>query len=358
MSTSPEITNTIIETETQSFNSVGMIDGSGVVVCIESENQYSNTGFPLLKAGAFVPDAAHRNRFTVVDSIRSGSPQSPATLYRASDRQSGELVVLKIFTENDETTSARVDREFFLHEHLGDEPGIVPFVSKGELAYRGSTYRYLAMKYMDEGTLRVVEQGNVAALGQLYANLGASALGLRALNERGFVHRDAKPENIMIANGPEGRVACVGDLGIVAEAHDVRPGSAFRKLSGSVEIGIRPKPQADQAYGSVPIIAPEYLLEGKLSAESDHYAFYATAYIAATGRWPLQPTNKKPGEVTLNDQIASFHEGIEPVRPHLINSAISGKVSEIIMRGLVDDPATRAVPEDLTTHREVVALAA
>ncbi|MFD3570690.1 Stk1 family PASTA domain-containing Ser/Thr kinase [Streptomyces sp. NPDC058667] len=186
-----------------------------------------------------------------------------ATVYRAVDTRLDRVLALKVMHPALATDAAFVER--FIREAKSvarlAHPNVVGVFDQGA----EGAYVYLAMEYVDGCTLRDVlrERGALApraALDILEPMLAA----LGAAHRAGFVHRDMKPENVLI--GDDGRVK-VADFGLVRTV-----GSATA-TTGSV-------------LGTVSYLAPEQIEHGTADTRADVYACGVVLYEMLTGGRP------------------------------------------------------------------------
>ncbi len=200
-------------------------------------------------------------RYRVEGRIAAGGM---ATVYRAVDTRLDRVLALKVMHPSLAVDGAFVDR--FIREAKSvarlSHPNVVGVFDQGT----DGTYVYLAMEYVAGCTLRDVlrERGALqprAALDILEPILAA----LGAAHRAGLVHRDMKPENVLI--GDDGRVK-VADFGLV-RAVDTHTTAS----TGSV-------------LGTVSYLAPEQMEHGTADARVDVYACGVVLYEMLTGSKP------------------------------------------------------------------------
>ncbi|MFF2728624.1 Stk1 family PASTA domain-containing Ser/Thr kinase [Streptomyces sp. NPDC058008] len=186
-----------------------------------------------------------------------------ATVYRAVDTRLDRVLALKVMHPALATDAAFVER--FIREAKSvarlAHPNVVGVFDQGAQG----AYVYLAMEYVAGCTLRDVlrERGALqprAALDILEPVLAA----LGAAHRAGFVHRDMKPENVLI--GDDGRVK-VADFGLV------RAVGTATDTTGSL-------------LGTVSYLAPEQIEQGTADTRSDVYACGVVLYEMLTGGKP------------------------------------------------------------------------
>ncbi len=149
-----------------------------------------------------------------------------------------------------------------------DHPNIVPIYSAGEEA--GSLY--LTMRYVDGPNLgSVVADGGPLEPARVGALVSQIAAGLDAAHMRGLIHRDVKPENILVASSGAREHAYITDFGIAK--------SYGYSDAASTGTGI--------AVGTPAYMAPEQAMGNDVSPASDVYALGALAFFLLTGRPPF-----------------------------------------------------------------------
>ncbi|MEU1073693.1 MULTISPECIES: Stk1 family PASTA domain-containing Ser/Thr kinase [unclassified Streptomyces] len=204
-----------------------------------------------------------------------------ATVYRAVDTRLDRVLALKVMHPALAADGSFVER--FIREAKSvarlAHPNVVGVFDQGT----DGGYVYLAMEYVAGCTLRDVlrERGALqprAALDILEPVLAA----LGAAHRAGFVHRDMKPENVLI--GDDGRVK-VADFGLV------RAVDAVTSTTGSV-------------LGTVSYLAPEQIEHGTADTRADVYACGVVLYEMLTGAKPHS------GENAAQILYAHLHEGV------------------------------------------------
>jgi tetratricopeptide (TPR) repeat protein/tRNA A-37 threonylcarbamoyl transferase component Bud32 len=194
---------------------------------------------------------------------------------------------------------------------------VVATLGVGDAVVDGTRLHFLAMELVLGRTLRALLAELVRVPDQLCRHIGREvALGLAAIHAAGAVHRDLKPDNVLITQED---VVKVMDLGVV------RLGDEFTRLS-----------QPGAFVGSFHYAAPEQLkLEGgrRVDHRIDLHALGLVLYELSTGRHPFGD-----GDVNrLMRRVASQR----PRRPSELNTQVSVFLEEVVMRLLEKSPDDR-----------------
>ncbi|KUL37840.1 serine/threonine protein kinase [Streptomyces sp. NRRL F-4489] len=250
-------------------------------------------------------------RYRVEGRIAAGGM---ATVYRAVDTRLDRVLALKVMHPSLAVDGAFVDR--FIREAKSvarlSHPNVVGVFDQGT----DGTYVYLAMEYVAGCTLRDVlrERGALrprAALDILEPILAA----LGAAHRAGLVHRDMKPENVLI--GDDGRVK-VADFGLV-RAVDTHTTSS----TGSV-------------LGTVSYLAPEQMEHGTADARVDVYACGVVLYEMLTGGKP------HTGGSAAQILYSHLHDDITP--PSELVPGLAPELDALVAAAAARDPEER--PQD------------
>jgi serine/threonine protein kinase len=203
-------------------------------------------------------------------------------------------------------------------------PNIVQVYDAGEAEFNGRETSYIVMEYVPGGDLKglIDEKGRLP--GPELARLGEEiCAGLAHAHERGVIHRDIKPHNILLDE--KGHVK-VTDFGI-ARALDTTQATRTGSFLGTA------------LYSS-----PEQLQGQKVTPKSDLYSLGATLYQGAAGEPPF--IGQSPIE------IASQHVSKTPTPPHERGAEVSGNLEALILSCLAKDPGDRPTAEDARSGLE------
>lgn len=234
-----------------------------------------------------------------------------ATVYRAVDTRLDRVLAVKVMHPALATDAAFVDR--FIREAKSvarlDHPNVVGVFDQGT----DGTYVYLAMEYVAGCTLRDVLRERGALQPRIALDVVEPMLAaLGAAHLAGLVHRDVKPENVLI--GDDGRVK-VADFGLV-RAVDTATNSS-----------------TDAVLGTVSYLAPEQIEHGTADTRADVYACGVVLYEMLTGGKPH--AGSTPAQV-LYQQL---HKDVPP--PSASVPGLAPELDDLVARATARDPEQR-----------------
>ena len=186
-------------------------------------------------------------------------------VYRALDRLSGVPVAIKVMTARGEHEE-RFAQEVRVLAELS-HPAIVRYVAHGETSIGQP---YLAMEWLEGEDLAQRLEVSRLTVSESLDVARRVAEGLAAAHERGVVHRDVKPSNVLLVTGQPARAKLL-DFGIV------------RELSGMASTA-RPMTRTGAVVGTVGYMSPEQAIgEKKLDARTDVFALGCVLFECLTG---------------------------------------------------------------------------
>ena len=233
-------------------------------------------------------------------------------LYVAHDTQLHRRVALKLMRPlfADEAGKARLLREAQAMARLS-HPNVVNVYDLGEVEGR----LFVAMELIEGGTLRDWLR-TPRPWREVLDVFRAAGEGLAAAHRAGVVHRDFKPENVLV--GPDKRPR-VGDFGLARP--DDAPAAVAVLATGAVEIT-----QAGAMLGTPAYMSPEQLMRRPADARSDQYSFCVALYEALYGRRPFEGS-------TVEEMRARVHGGVLR-KPVVRDLALPDAVWNALARGL------------------------
>lgn len=257
-------------------------------------------------------------RYEILDIVGKGGM---GVVYRAHDRKLDETVALKLLR------SEVVARDPSLLERFKQEIKLARRITHRNVLRThdfGDTdgVPYISMEYHEGITLKEL----VRSRGALPLGIGLSVAkqicqGLEAAHETGVVHRDIKPQNILIV--PETGQVKIMDFGIARV-------SAMGEAATADPAGIT---LAGTMMGTPDYMPPEQV-EGKpADFRSDIYSLGVVLFEAFTGRLPFS------GDSPLAIVMAQVHT--QPPRPRSLNPRLPEELERIVLRCLEKDPGRR-----------------
>jgi hypothetical protein len=234
--------------------------GCGLLIDVAQEEPLAKVACP--ECGEkFRVERAFDN-FALLETLGVGGMGS---VYKARDTRLNRFVALKLLRPElsaDPAEIARLEQEARATAAVND-PHVIQVFSSGT----DHGQFYLVMELVDQGSLddRMAEQGRVSEAQVLDAGIQV-ARGLRAAHEKGLIHRDVKPGNILFADET---TAKIGDFGLAV--------AAGQNAEAQNEI-----------WGTPYYVAPERLNNEPEDFRSDLYSLGATLYHALAGRPPFE----------------------------------------------------------------------
>ncbi|MEZ4382402.1 MAG: serine/threonine-protein kinase [Nannocystaceae bacterium] len=216
---------------------------------------------------------------------------------------------------------ARIHREAQALAKLS-HPNVVQIYEVGE--HRGQVF--LAMEFVDGAPLSTWQAAPERSLSALFEAYCQAAEGLRAAHEAGLVHRDFKPENVLVGN--DGRIRVL-DFGL---ARSDRHGALTSESAHARRIDDLALTAPGAMAGTPAYMSPEQFQGAAVDLRSDVFSFAVALWEAVFGARPFA------GE-TLGELIASVTEGPRPQPPARTN--VPDRLVEALQRALRRDPEAR-----------------
>lgn len=268
-------------------------------------------------------------RYEITELIGEGGM---ADVYKANDNVENKIVAVKIlkkeFAENEEFV--RRFRNESKAIAVLSHPNIVKVFDVGFT----DKIQFIVMEYIDGITLKeYMEKEGVLTWKDSVHFIIQILRALQHAHNKGIVHRDIKPQNIMMFD--DGTIK-VMDFGI----------AKFAREDG--------KTATDQAIGSVHYISPEQASGGVTNEKSDIYSVGVMLYEMLTGQKPFDTDNPV--------SVAVMHMQSKAIPPREVNPDIPPALEKIIMRAMEKDPEKRYQSaadmikeiEDFKQHPETV----
>ena len=247
------------------------------------------------------------NRYKLTERVGLGGM---AEVYRAEDNVLGRTVAVKVMLPQyaaDPTFTKRFRQEAASAANL-QSPYIVSIYDWG---LDGETY-YIVMEFLRGTDLKTAIKERGAINQRKAAEIGSQvAQALSVAHAGGIIHRDIKPQNIMIQ--PDGNIK-VMDFGIA------RAGDAGLSQTATV-------------LGTAHYVSPEQAQGQELTGASDIYSLGVVLYEATTGKLPFD------GQDAVSVAVKQVNE--LPAPPSTINPNIDPALEAIIMKAMEKDPERR-----------------
>ncbi len=261
---------------------------------------------PSLDGGGFSPGTILAERFRIIGLVGHGGM---GEVYRADDLKLGQPVALKFLPEKLASEPAFIERFYAEVRHARgvSHPNVCRVYDVGEIEGR----HFLSMEYVDGEDLasllrrigRLPQDKAIEIAREMCAGLGAA-------HDKGVLHRDLKPGNVMIDG--RGR-AKITDFGLAVGVDDDKGGA---EVSGT------------PAY-----MAPEQLAGKGASIQSDIYALGLVLYELFTGR--------KAFEAATLAEWRRKHSEEQPTAPSTVTPGFDPVVERVILRCLEKEPKLR-----------------
>jgi serine/threonine-protein kinase len=248
-------------------------------------------------------------RYEIEELVGTGGMSS---VYRARDRVLERRVALKILHEHFSADPEYVER--FRREARAiarlNHPNIVTVIDRGEFGKR----QFIVFEHIPGENLKeVVEREGQLPVAQALALTHQIARGLAFAHQHGVVHRDVKPQNVLL---DESGTAKVTDFGI---ARSLDPGEELT--------------QTGTLLGTSDYIAPEQASGEPIDARSDQYSLGVLLYELLTGEVPY------PADSFMAVAMRHLRDPVPSVRER--RRDVPDRVDKIVARAMAKSPADR-----------------
>ena len=246
-------------------------------------------------------------RYQLLDEIASGGQ---GAVYRVFDPDTGQIIALKVLHDSLSTDSSYVEpfrREASLASSI-DHPNVVKIF---EVGHDGNQH-FMALELLPESLARVIEGGGQMRLDRATEFGIQIADGLAEAHALGIVHRDIKPQNVLI--GTDG-VAKVTDFGIARS----------ESLTSMTATGA--------VMGTPHYMSPEQSRGEEVDARSDVYSLGCMLYQMVTDALPFKG----------NTPLAVIRQQIEaePTPMRELRSDLTPGLESVVERAMAKDPDSR-----------------
>lgn len=249
------------------------------------------------------------NRYELIEKIGEGGM---STVYKAKCHVLNRLVAIKILkTEfnQDQDLLGKFDKEAKAAASLQHQ-NIVNIYDVGH----DDQVHYIVMELVNSKTLKeFIKSQDVFLKNQQIVHIALQiADALQAAHDKGIIHRDIKPQNILITD--DGKIK-VADFGIA------------RAVTSSTMVN------TNEAIGSVHYASPEQSRGGFIDKRSDVYSFGILLYELATGRVPFE------GDTPITIALKHLKEAVVP--PSLVNMNLNPTLEKMILKAIQKDANLR-----------------
>lgn len=235
------------------------------------------------------------------------------TVYKASHKSSGALVAVKILPPEiaeDAVTLKRLEQEFLVASRLA-HPSIVRALDFGQ---SGSAHYLVLELVVGESLGKRIERQGALPEHVAVRIMIESAEGLHLAHQHGLIHRDIKPDNILLTAAGRAKLT---DFGIVKQA-----GGDLTLTSHYV------------ALGTPNFMPPEQFADARnATVRCDVYSLAATLYMAVTGELPFKAAGK------LAVLARKINNALIP--PRQLVPSLSARLERAIFRAVQVDPEQR-----------------
>lgn len=232
-----------------------------------------------------------------------------ATVYvgRRSDGVDVAVKVLSTFAMGNADFRRAIPREFNALSKL-DHPGVVTVNKTGTIA----DVLFIEMEWIDGPTLDgLLEVGRPLELAKAVELAAALGDVLQHCHDRGIVHRDVKPSNVLMRSDDQ---PVLFDFGLAQDSED-------------------PHAEPGRLYATPMTASPEQIrAEGMVDGRADVYALGVTLFRLATGKLPFY------GE---RMDLLAMHAAADPPKPESINKNVPESLEKVILRAMSKDPEDR-----------------
>lgn len=262
------------------------------------------------------------SRYRLIEPIGKGGM---GVVWKAWDAQLRREVALKLLPADMVQTAER--RQRFLREARAaaaiSHPNIATVFEVGE----SDGHAFIAMELVKGRTLREQMRGKPLPVSEILSIACQLADGLTHAHQASVIHRDLKPDNIMI--GADGHVRVL-DFGLakLLEAGDESPTAVSQMSTISEEMTL-----AGKVIGTAAYMSPEQARGAAVDPRSDTFSFGATLYEMATGLQPFR------GATPVDTMTAVLQH--EPTLASSLNAEIPFELERIIRKCLQKDPSDR-----------------
>jgi serine/threonine protein kinase len=283
---------------------------------------------------AFLEPGARVGRYVIIEAVGAGAM---GTVYAAYDPDLDRRVALKLLRSHrdDEQLRARLSREAKAMARLS-HPHVVTVFDVGSVGPQ----LFVAMEFIGGGTLRQWLARRPRGWYEVLWVFLRAGRGLGCAHAAGLVHRDFKPDNVLV--GEDGRV-CVTDFGLARsqrdEGHSHEPRTCDDLLDATIT-------RTGARVGTPAYMAPEQFRGEPAHPRADVFSFCVALHEALYGKRPFEGNNIRD----LRSATALGH-----VRPPPADSAVPPALHRVLLTGLKASALERPEMDELLRALEAAA---
>ena len=286
----------------------------------ETQASAERVGGTMLRPARLIPprgqppsDGGPFGRYVLDEKIGAGAM---GVVWRAHDPKLGRMVALKLLRRYDPALMDRLVREAQSMAQVS-HPNVVGVFDVGST--EGSAF--IAMELVTGKSLRQWQTDSRRTVPELITAYVDAGRGLAAAHGAGIVHRDFKPDNVLV--GDDGRIR-VTDFGLAA----AKPSDSGTKHA-LADVNLT---TSGSVLGTPAYMAPEQFASGNVDPRTDQFNFCAALYEALYAERPFEGK-------TFDELSKNVTEG--RLKPAPNGSEVSRKLRAIITRGLLPKPGDR-----------------
>ena len=279
------------------------------------------------------PERGHEiGRFVVLEELGTGGM---GVVYAAYDPNLDRKVAIKLLRAQamaSEEARVRLLREAQAMARI-DHPNVLRVHEAGTFGDQ----IYIAMEFAAGGTLRQWLAGATRGRDEILDVFVQAGRGLAAAHDAGLVHRDFKPDNVLLVADGHARVTDFGLVGVVGEMPPARPsGDLDKPLSVNTPLS-RDLTRTGALMGTPAYMSPEQFKGGVIGPAADQFAFCVALYEALYRTRPFSGS-------TFPELCASVVNGVVTAPPR--DSDVPSRIRRVLLRGLSTDPDKRYATMD------------
>jgi tetratricopeptide (TPR) repeat protein/tRNA A-37 threonylcarbamoyl transferase component Bud32 len=287
-----------------------------------------------------LPRGTSLGRYLVLDPLGQGGM---GVVYAAFDPELDRRVAIKLLRSD----LGSAERRTISHQRMVREaqamarlshPNVIPVYDVGTAGER----LFVAMELVDGGTLTEWLRGQTRSWRDVLEVYIQAGRGLAAAHAAGLVHRDFKPDNVLIGRDGRPRVTDFGLARAIDSAEAPAPASGDRHVDASSSSSLhQPLTRQDTMMGTPGYMSPEQVFAEAIDARTDQFSFCASLYEGLYRERPFDG-------VDLEKMVEAVERG--EVRPAPADSPVPAWLRKALVRGLAFDPAQRWPSMDALLH--------